>query len=100
MASNETVQGPLPSVRAAIEKATDGINRYPDNGYDLEPAPSTSLWPSGSAGLAPEHVAVGCGSVSLCQQLSRSPRRGRRGGVRLAQLRDLPAAGPPRRRHR
>ena len=33
IASNETVHGPLPSVRAAIEKATDNINRYPDNGY-------------------------------------------------------------------
>ena len=33
IASNETVHGPLPSVRAAIAKATDGINRYPDNGY-------------------------------------------------------------------
>ena len=33
IASNETVHGPLPSVRAAIEKATDTINRYPDNGY-------------------------------------------------------------------
>ena len=33
IASNETVHGPLPSVRAAIEKATDIVNRYPDNGY-------------------------------------------------------------------
>ena len=33
IASNETVHGPLPSVRAAIEKATDNVNRYPDNGY-------------------------------------------------------------------
>ena len=30
IASNETVHGPLPSVRAAIEKAADNINRYPD----------------------------------------------------------------------
>ena len=33
LASNETVHGPLPSVRAAIEEATDNINRYPDNDY-------------------------------------------------------------------
>ena len=33
IASNETVDGPLPSVRAAIERAIDRINRYPDNGY-------------------------------------------------------------------
>ncbi|EUA86408.1 putative phenylalanine aminotransferase domain protein [Mycobacterium ulcerans str. Harvey] len=32
LASNETVFGPLPSVRAAIEHATQSINRYPDNG--------------------------------------------------------------------
>ena len=33
LASNETIDGPLPSVRAAINKAVDSINRYPDNGY-------------------------------------------------------------------
>lgn len=32
LASNETVFGPLPSVRAAIDRATDTVNRYPDNG--------------------------------------------------------------------
>jgi histidinol-phosphate aminotransferase len=73
LASNETVSGPLPSVRAAIERATDGINRYPDNGCaDLKAALAKHL-NSGRVGSAggwgPEHVAVGCGSVSLCQQL-------------------------------
>ena len=33
IASNETVDGPLPSVRDAIVAAMDNINRYPDNGY-------------------------------------------------------------------
>ncbi len=33
LASNETVHGPLPSVRAAIAAATETINRYPDNGH-------------------------------------------------------------------
>ena len=51
IASNETVHGPLPSVRAAIERATDAVNRYPDNGYvelrdrlakHIDFAPSTS----------------------------------------------------------
>ncbi len=66
LASNETVSGPLPSVRAAIEKATDEINRYPDNGcVHLKAALAAHLGPD----FAPEHVAVGCGSVSLCQQL-------------------------------
>jgi histidinol-phosphate aminotransferase len=66
LASNETVFGPLPSVRAAIERATDIVNRYPDNGcLQLKAALAEHLGPD----FAPEHVAVGCGSVSLCQQL-------------------------------
>ncbi len=64
IASNETVHGPLPSVRAAIEKATDTINRYPDNGYV---ALKERL--GEHVGFASEHISVGCGSVSLCQQL-------------------------------
>ncbi|MEZ0364964.1 histidinol-phosphate transaminase [Mycobacterium sp. pUA109] len=64
LASNETVFGPLPSVRAAIERATDTINRYPDNGY-AELRSELARY----TGFAPEHIAVGCGSVSLCQQL-------------------------------
>jgi histidinol-phosphate aminotransferase len=64
IASNETVHGPLPSVRAAIDKATDTINRYPDNGYvELKEALAKHV------NFAPEHIAAGCGSVSLCQQL-------------------------------
>ncbi|BBX99166.1 pyridoxal phosphate-dependent aminotransferase [Mycobacterium lacus] len=70
LASNETVFGPLPSVRAAIQQATDVINRYPDNGcVALKSALAKHLSSEGSADFAPEHVAVGCGSVSLCQQL-------------------------------
>jgi histidinol-phosphate aminotransferase len=64
IASNETVHGPLPSVRAAIEKATDNVNRYPDNGYvELKERLAKHV------NFAPEHIAAGCGSVSLCQQL-------------------------------
>jgi histidinol-phosphate aminotransferase len=67
IASNETVDGPLPSVRAAIERATDTINRYPDNGYlDLRDRLAKHL---DDGAFSPEHIAVGCGSVSLCQQL-------------------------------
>ncbi len=66
LASNETVYGPLPSVRAAIEKATDNVNRYPDSGcVQLKAALAKHL----GSEFASEHVAVGCGSVSLCQQL-------------------------------
>ncbi len=64
LASNETVFGPLPSVREAIGRATGVINRYPDNGcVELKAALAKRL------DFAPEQVAVGCGSVSLCQQL-------------------------------
>jgi histidinol-phosphate aminotransferase len=64
LASNETVFGPLPSVRAAIERATATINRYPDNGcVELKAALAKHV------NFAPENIAVGCGSVSLCQQL-------------------------------
>jgi histidinol-phosphate aminotransferase len=64
IASNETVYGPLPSVRAAIERATDVVNRYPDNGY-LELRNRLAEY----VGFPSEQVAAGCGSVSLCQQL-------------------------------
>jgi histidinol-phosphate aminotransferase len=67
IASNETVDGPLPSVRAAIERAVDGINRYPDNGY-VELKEHLAKHVDGGS-FAPEHISVGCGSVSLCQQL-------------------------------
>lgn len=64
IASNETVQPPLPSVRAAIEDAVGNINRYPDNGYvELRERIAKHV------NFAPEHISVGCGSVSLCQQL-------------------------------
>ena len=67
IASNETVHGPLPSVRAAIEKATDQINRYPDNGY-LQLREHLAKHLDGGS-FTPEQISVGCGSVSLCQQL-------------------------------
>lgn len=69
LASNETVFGPLPSVRAAIERATDLINRYPDNGCMQLKAALARHVSSGGPGFAAEHIAIGCGSVSLCQQL-------------------------------
>lgn len=66
LASNETVFGPLPSVRAAIERSTDAINRYPDSAcLELRAALAKRL----GSDFAPEHIAAGCGSVSLCQQL-------------------------------
>ncbi|HEU0190444.1 MAG TPA: pyridoxal phosphate-dependent aminotransferase [Mycobacterium sp.] len=64
LASNETVAPPLPSVLAAIERAAGSLNRYPDNGYAQLRARLAA-----HVGFGPEHVAAGCGSVSLCQQL-------------------------------
>ncbi|MBX9641539.1 MAG: pyridoxal phosphate-dependent aminotransferase, partial [Mycobacteriaceae bacterium] len=69
LASNETVFGPLPSVRTAIQDATDLINRYPDNGCVQLKAALADHLSSDGRDLTPEHIAVGCGSVSLCQQL-------------------------------
>jgi histidinol-phosphate aminotransferase len=64
IASNETVDGPLPSVRAAVIAALDTVNRYPDNGYqDLRERLAKHV------NVAPENISVGSGSVSLCQQL-------------------------------
>lgn len=66
LASNETVYGPLPSVHAAIERAIAVVNRYPDNAsVDLKAALAMHL----GSDVAPEHIAVGGGSVTLCQQL-------------------------------
>ena len=64
LSSNESPFGPLPSVAKVIAEAAGDVNRYPDNGaaelteaiahrYDVPAA----------------HVAVGCGSVGLVQQL-------------------------------
>ncbi|MBJ7351177.1 MAG: histidinol-phosphate transaminase [Rhodococcus sp.] len=64
LASNETTQGPLPSVREAIAEAAGGVNRYPD-------IRATALVESlaEKLGVAPENVAAGNGSVALCQEV-------------------------------
>ncbi len=64
LASNEVSEGPLPSVVAAIVDAATGVNRYPDNGV-------TALVDRLAArlGVPQSHLATGCGSVTLCQQL-------------------------------
>jgi histidinol-phosphate aminotransferase len=68
LASNETVHGPLPSVREAITAATETINRYPDNG-NVELREHLARHLSADGDFPTERIAVGCGSVSLCQQL-------------------------------
>jgi histidinol-phosphate aminotransferase len=64
LASNETAYGPLPHVLDRIAAAAAGANRYPDtNSSELLQALSQRF------GIGVEHLVVGCGSVSLCQQL-------------------------------
>ena len=72
LASNETVHGPLPSVREAIAAAAETINRYPDNGHVELKARLFRDYPMGSfaisASLAARHSAgrqrPGRGAVS------------------------------------
>jgi histidinol-phosphate aminotransferase len=64
LSSNESPFGPLPSVVKVIAEAAGSINRYPDNG-------SAALTEAVAARFAvpASHVAVGCGSVGVAQQL-------------------------------
>lgn len=68
LASNETVQSPLPGVLEAIAAAAGTLNRYPDNGH-VELKEHLARHLSSAGDIRPEHLSVGCGSVSLCQQL-------------------------------
>ncbi|MDR7301815.1 histidinol-phosphate transaminase [Haloactinomyces albus] len=64
LASNEVSAGPLPSVVEAITRAAPEVHRYPDMG-------ATKLIDALSSRLDvdAERIAVGCGSVALCEQL-------------------------------
>ena len=64
LASNENPYPPVPSVVAAIAEAATGVNRYCDHlAIDLRTALGDMV------GLDLDHIAVGCGSVGLLQQL-------------------------------
>ena len=64
LASNEVPLPPTPPVLAAVAEAAAMGNRYPDLAVvGLTERLSRAL------GVAAERIAVGCGSVSLCQQL-------------------------------
>ena len=64
LSSNESPFGPLPSVLKVIAEAAGSIHRYPDNGAaELIDAIADRF------GVPPSHVAVGCGSVGVTQQL-------------------------------
>ena len=64
LSSNESPYDPLPSVAAVIADAARQVNRYPDNtAAELTEAIASRF------GVPPGHVAVGCGSVGVAQQL-------------------------------
>ena len=64
LSSNESPYGPLPSVVEVIAEAARSVNRYPDNGAEalIDAIAERFAVPA-------EHVAVGCGSVGVAQQL-------------------------------
>jgi histidinol-phosphate aminotransferase len=64
LASNEVSEGPLPTAVAAINEAAGQVHRYPDMGVS---ALTDAL--AEHYDVAPERIAVGCGSVALCEQL-------------------------------
>jgi histidinol-phosphate aminotransferase len=64
LSSNESPYGPLPSVAEVIAEAGRGVNRYPDNGAAALIAALADRF-----AVPAEHIAVGCGSVGVLQQL-------------------------------
>ena len=64
LSSNESPYDPLPSVAAVIADAAHYVNRYPDN-----TAAALTEAIAARFGVPAEHVAVGCGSVGIAQQL-------------------------------
>ncbi|MEV1294321.1 histidinol-phosphate transaminase [Pseudonocardia sp. NPDC049635] len=64
LASNEVADPPAPPVLEAIARAAAGANRYPDLGVVELTARLAE-----AHGVAAERIAVGCGSVTICQQL-------------------------------
>ena len=64
LASNETSYPLLPSVVERIAAVAENANRYPDAGSVALTAALAERY-----GLPTAQVAVGCGSVALCQQL-------------------------------
>jgi histidinol-phosphate aminotransferase len=64
LSSNESPFGPLPSVVKIITETAGAVNRYPDNG-----AAELTEAIAGRFGVPASHIAVGCGSVGVAQQL-------------------------------
>ena len=64
LSSNESPYDPLPSVQAVLANAAAHINLYPDNNAAQLTAAVAERFD-----VPAEHVAVGCGSVGIAQQL-------------------------------
>src|ERR1700722_8850654 len=64
LSSNESPFPPPPSGGAVIAKAARSVNRSPDNGAQRLIQAIADRF-----GVPPQHVAVGCGSVGVAQQL-------------------------------
>jgi histidinol-phosphate aminotransferase len=64
LSSNESPFGPLPSVVEVIAAAAGDVNRYPDNGASELTEAIASRY-----NVPASHIAVGCGSVGVVQQL-------------------------------
>ena len=64
LASNESPFGPLPSVAKAIAAAAAEINWYPDNTAEALTEAIARRYD-----VPPAHIALGCGSVGVAQQL-------------------------------
>jgi histidinol-phosphate aminotransferase len=64
LASNESPFGPLPSVAKAITEAATGVNWYPDNTAEALTEAIARRYD-----VPPAHIALGCGSVGVAQQL-------------------------------
>jgi histidinol-phosphate aminotransferase len=67
LASNEVPFPPLPAVVEAVAAALSETNRYPDNGSLLVTRALAEHY-----GVDPAQVVVGCGGVSVCQQLAQA----------------------------
>ncbi len=64
LSSNESPFAPLPSVVDVIAGEALSVNRYPDNGAEALTQAIAERF-----GVPARHVAVGCGSVGVTQQL-------------------------------
>src|SRR3954469_451255 len=67
LASNEVAFPPLPAVIEALAATAGETNRYPDNGAVVLTQALADPY-----GGAPAQVVVGCGAVTLCQQLAQA----------------------------